>query len=259
MIMKRYLIILLLFCVLSTSCFGIPDYHVMDIVPSENNTINLGSPTQYYNSAYISNIYGVSLGGTGNVTTLGGTPNTVTKFTGANSVGDAAFTEGQVSGAIVASHAQNTDTHLTSDGVTIIIDAGVIVRDLYTDRWIYANSNTLFGIDVAGLGVLSHTGGQEGWFNTFYGNNAGRNTTTGYKNTYIGESAGYRTTTGFYNTFIGADVGSFTTTGQYNTALGYQSFNLNTLGSYNTAIGLGALASLDSGNYNTAVGLQSLN
>jgi hypothetical protein len=157
-----------------------------------------------------------------------------------------------------ASHAQNTDTHLTSDGITIVIDAGVITRDLYTDRWIYNNSNTIFGVDAAGSGALAHTAGEEGWYNTFFGNNAGKAITKGYRNVFIGSDAGTRVTTGFYNAAIGDSTLSFLTTGSYSAALGYQALS-NSTGSYNTAVGPGALANSGAGTYNTAVGLQSMN
>jgi hypothetical protein len=159
----------------------------------------------------------------------------------------------------VGGHTQNTDTHLTSDGATVIIDAGVIMRDLYTDRWMYNNSNTFFGIDTAGAGHLDDSGGgSNATGNTAYGNNTMRDITTGYDNVAVGANALLTNLTGYYNVAIGSTAAQAMTTAIHSTAIGYQSL-ANSTGSYNTGVGSGTLANSGTGTYNTAVGLQSLN
>jgi len=232
-----------------TDCYG-------NLVPCADSTYDLGDVTHSWGTLYVDNILGMIIGG-GNVTTAGGTAGTIAKFTAATNIENSSVTEAQVSGAVTNTHAQNTDTHLTSDGITTVIDAGVITKDLYTDRWLYNNSNTFFGIDAANA-TLAHTGGTEGWYNTAFGNEAIDDITTGHNNTAIGYRAGDSLTTGYYNTLIGSVAGQFVTTAYWNTVVGYQALSTGT-GIANTAVGLGALGQAGDGTYNTAVGLQALN
>ena len=135
------------------------------------------------------------------------------------------------------SHIQNTDTILTTDGVTPLIDAGVLENDLSTDRWLGYSSNTFLGVDVAGSDNLAHTGGNEGEGNTAFGYRALEDITTSYFNTAVGDRALANITTGLYNTAVGQLALASTILGSFNTAVGMQSLPVNT-GSYNTAIGL---------------------
>ncbi|MEW6003355.1 MAG: hypothetical protein AB1638_12030 [Nitrospirota bacterium] len=78
-----------------------------------------------------------------------------------------------------------------------------------------AQGNTYYG---TGAGAsLDGTG----WYNAFFGYNAGYNTTGGDYNTFIGYSAGLNNTTGNYNTFIGRAAGYSNQTGIGNVFLGY--------------------------------------
>lgn len=72
--------------------------------------------------------------------------------------------------------------------------------------------------------------------NTFVGNRAGKNNTTGANNDFFGENAGLNNTTGSYNTFFGELTGEKNSTGFANSFFGSESGkNLN--GNYNTVMG----------------------
>ena len=74
-----------------------------------------------------------------------------------------------------------------------------------------SNFNTMLGTSVPAI--------SSGTNNTFVGQNAGAQNTTGSQNTFLG-IAGYRNTTGSQNTFIGQNAGSVNTTGSNNTSVG---------------------------------------
>ena len=109
-------------------------------------------------------------------------------------------------------------------------------------------NNTIFG-NAAGTGLT--TGG----YNTLIGRGAGNGITSGVgntivghganyggpstasDNTFLGNSAGYNTTSGGLNLFAGAGAGDANTTGATNVILGASSGKTNTTGSSNVLIG----------------------
>ncbi len=72
--------------------------------------------------------------------------------------------------------------------------------------------------------------------NTFLGDDALVNNTTGTNNTAIGLNALYGNTIGFFNTATGASALRTNTTGSYNTATGASALLDNTTGPNNTAM-----------------------
>ena len=60
------------------------------------------------------------------------------------------------------------------------------------------------------------------------------------------------------NTFLGEAALTNDTTGDQNTAIGYKALSSNTLGSQNTAIGAYSLFTAHVGNFNTAIGNAAL-
>jgi hypothetical protein len=106
--------------------------------------------------------------------------------------------------------------------------------------------------------------------NTFIGNSAGNDNTSGESNVFIGHRAGYKNTTGDENSFVGFTAGQENLTGQQNTYMGKQAgaYGINglcnsffgfaagtgTSGSYNTFIGSSAGVSNTTGYNNTYVG-----
>lgn len=225
-----------------------------NVYPGANVTYNLGSPAYRWHNLYVDNIIGGSSVATGNVTGSG-TPNTITKWTGATTIGNASMTEAQAQNAVTQAHAQNTDIRLTIDGTIQLISAGLLVNDLDTDRWLLSDTNTFLGVDVVGADNLAHTGGAEGWGNTAIGNTAMRNITTSYYNTAVGYQALTSMTTGEFNTAVGTGALSSVTTGQFNTAIGLQALNDET-GSYNVGVGLFA-GSTNTGDRNVFLGNQA--
>jgi hypothetical protein len=94
--------------------------------------------------------------------------------------------------------------------------------------------------------------------NTFLGNDALINNTTGDANVAIGTSALFTNTAGYLNTATGAGALNLNTTGSLNTATGSGALYNNTTGNFNTAIGEAALAFNTTGNSNTATGAFTL-
>ena len=99
------------------------------------------------------------------------------------------------------------------------------------------NNNTFYGTNAG-----ANTTGDDD-HDTFIGAGAGYTNTTGAHNTFLGFYAGYSNTTGSYNIFIGSFAGMYTTSGYQNTFLGYSAGDSNTTGNYNTIIG--SLAGLE--------------
>ena len=94
--------------------------------------------------------------------------------------------------------------------------------------------------------------------NTFLGDDALIQDTTGLDNTAIGFNALLSNTTGSYNTATGFQTLHSNTTGTFNTATGRDALSINTTGGDNTAVGVEALISNTTGNSNTAVGVVAL-
>jgi hypothetical protein len=122
--------------------------------------------------------------------------------------------------------------------------------------------STVSAVDTTGMslavgqGVLvniSHSAGNEGWYNTGLGFNTLNLTTTGWGNTAIGSQTLENNTTGIYNTAIGRRAMRSNTTGSYNVALA-NGLALNTTGDLNISIGLNSLSKNTTGSTNTAIG-----
>ena len=94
--------------------------------------------------------------------------------------------------------------------------------------------------------------------NTFLGDDALINNTTGHENTAIGNVALIGNTTGAANTAVGSETLEFNITGIENTAIGTVALKNNTTASFNTAIGSQALSSNTTGDDNTATGHTAL-
>ena len=95
--------------------------------------------------------------------------------------------------------------------------------------------------------------------NTFLGDNALLNDTTGYGDTAIGSTALLNNTSGQNSTAIGVQALYSNTIGNDNTGTGAFALYANTTGGGNTATGEGALSTNTSGFNNTAIGVAALN
>jgi len=96
-----------------------------------------------------------------------------------------------------------------------------------------------------------------GYYNSFFGREAGRYNTTGDYNTFSGFRSGRANTSGRYNTFTGYQAGYSNTTSTANSFFGVSSGQLNTTGSQNTLMGFQAGFFNKSGVGNTFVGYRA--
>jgi len=154
----------------------------------------------------------------------------------------------------LGTHAQNTDWTLKdSAGGASLIHNGYFVSDMRTDRWMANDSNTFFGVDVAGSDHLTDAGGgSEATGNTGIGNMSLRSITSGYYNTAVGNMAQTGITTGIGNTSLGENSLSTISTQCFNTAIGTDSLWQN-LGQYNVAVGMNS-GSANTGSSNVFLG-----
>jgi hypothetical protein len=113
------------------------------------------------------------------------------------------------------------------------------------------NGNTFLGDDAL---INNTTGGS----NTATGHLALLTNTTGGNNTATGFQALYSNTTGTYNTATGFDALNHNTSGNDNTATGNDALTLNSTGGNNTATGFQALVNNTTGSENTAIGWAAL-
>jgi trimeric autotransporter adhesin len=104
-----------------------------------------------------------------------------------------------------------------------------------------ALSNNTTGAENTATGSLALSNNTEGSNNTATGINALRSNTTGSDNTAIGAGALTRNTTANSNTATGPNALGRNTTGYRNTAIGYAALSHNVTGYGNTAIGFQAL------------------
>lgn len=130
-----------------------------------------------------------------------------------------------------------------------------------------------------GTTYYGNNAGIVGAYNSFFGENAGRDNAA-YFNTGLGYHAMEANTTGRYNTAVGPEAlrygGEFCTAmgyhalylnagpdrgdpGLYNTAIGHLAMFGNSTGDYGTAVGVGAMGNNRFGSYNTGIGVHALN
>ena len=94
--------------------------------------------------------------------------------------------------------------------------------------------------------------------NTFIGNQAGRDTSTGGNNIGIGFQALFANTTGNGSLAIGYQALLSLTSGSNNSAIGNSALTANLTGGSNTAVGSSAMVSSTAGHNNSALGLKTL-
>ena len=94
--------------------------------------------------------------------------------------------------------------------------------------------------------------------NTFLGDDALVNNTTGSDNTANGLNALFNNTEGSFNTATGSGALLQNTTGAENTGYGWNALRQNTTGVANTAVGVAALLGMNGGSANAAFGESAL-
>jgi len=117
--------------------------------------------------------------------------------------------------------------------------------------------NNTTGIDNTATGDVALASNTTGLFNTANGASALFTNTTGENNTANGAFALYNNTIGNFNTADGGDALSQNTSGSENTATGLDALHYNTTGNNNTAIGVDALYNNTTGSNNIALGLNA--
>lgn len=134
------------------------------------------------------------------------------------------------------------------------------------------SENTAAGYQA--LQSVVHTAGDEGYYNTAFGDSALSSLTSGYANDAFGDWALKLCTTGYFNTAIGEGTLQKITEGWGNVAVGGNALQNSIGGSKNVAVGVGALnrntgysniaigygaggLATSSGNTNTVIGFQA--
>jgi hypothetical protein len=156
------------------------------------------------------------------------------------------------------------DTSTGAVGINTVAPSSSSKLDVYGKIYqngvqsLYNPSATLTGTLVVGSGggSLSHTSGDDGYYDTAVGFDALKSITTGKGNTANGYRALYFNTTGSSNTANGSEALFKNITGLHNVAYGYRSLYFNT-DSYNMAYGSYSLYSNTTGNRNVGIGYEA--
>lgn len=186
---------------------------------------------------------------------ISGTTGSIPVFTSGNTLGDSIIFQ---SGSNVGIGTTSPDSQIqvlssstlathnvASIGTFRVNGAG----DVYSNGQQEVNTNTFFGENSGRLTT--------GVRNSFFGNLAGRDSTTARDNVFIGYLAGRNNTSGAENTFIGVNAGRDNLTSRFGTFVGYSSGLVNS-GSNNTGLGSNTIQNNTTGGNNTAVGTGAL-
>lgn len=165
--------------------------------------------------------------------------------------------QSQIAGLTIDDTATFTAIKINADNTGLIYKGASLFIHDYTPAGI-TYRNTFLGRN-AGNQSITHTTGNEGWYNTGIGDSVLTNITKGYQNTALSAFALNKLTEGYYNNMIGYYAGYNITIGNNNNAMGNTALAQNQTGIFNCAMGQGALNGVVLGggtaiNYNTAVG-----
>ena len=193
--------------------------------------------------------------------------------TNAKIADDSIDSEHYVDGSIDTAHIANdavtaaklADTSVTAGSYgsataipAITVDAQGRITAASTNAISAGLSSDAQGNTVGGNNAGDGFSGTNAVNNTFIGNQAGRNTTTGDENQAFGRQALFTNTTGSANTAVGTNALYANTTANNNTALGNGALGNNTTGTDNTAVGMGAAQDSTEGDSLVAVGRLAL-
>ncbi len=219
---------------------------------NENGT---GSPNLLELEVAGSDIFTISNGG--DITTTGNTTIANTKWIGLGSSAGRIVFDDDTTDYINLLNA-NVGIGTTVPNFTLDINGiiGINANQLiYHADALDSFTGTLFISN--GGGSLSHTSGDQAYYNTALGINSLLSNTTGFSNTSIGTDALYSNTSGGNNTVLGYSTLYSNTTGENNIAIGVNSLYTNTTGNDNIAIGYGALYN-NTASDNVAIGNATL-
>ena len=147
---------------------------------------------------------------------------------------------------------------ITADGAEKFrIDKDYIYfkEDVKTDDVLSSNTNTFFGINAVPA-ALTHGIGDQGYYNTLFGNEAGMALSLGNNNIAIGYKAFSSALSAAFNVIIGNEAYSSATAGGSNVIIGLGAMKIAT-SSYNTVIGTNSGSVMTSGGNSTFVGYLS--
>jgi trimeric autotransporter adhesin len=153
-----------------------------------------------------------------------------------------------------AGNTTTTGTYNTASGVLALHSNTTGIENTASGYAALEGNTTAGGNTAFGDGALKSNNGS---FNTASGFNSLTSNTTGYFNTASGSGGLYSNTTGYENTASGQDALYGNIGGNNNTATGYSALGSNN-GNFNTATGSEALFSNTTASYNTADGYQAL-
>jgi hypothetical protein len=175
-----------------------------------------------------------------------GTTNKISKFTANGVIGDSIIYENNNSISI------GDDV---SDARLRVKAQGALSTDIVFR--VRNSTDTKDFLVVTGAGEVYNRGAQGNKYNTFFGENVGRNSTES-SNSAFGYEALKVNTTGYSNSAFGTSALRTNTTGVQNSAFGNNALISNTTGNLNSAFGLNALYSNTEGDNNSAFGEGSL-
>jgi hypothetical protein len=193
-----------------------------------------------------------------NVTTTGGTANTIALFTTATNIQNSILTQTgtstvNVNGILSATGAVNGSSY--EIGSKLFASGSYANANAFLG---FAGNTTTTGTFNTASGYAALAANTTAAGNTASGYRALNSNTTGGYNTANGYAALASNTTAEENTATGIEALTSNTTGAYNTASGSYALVDNTIGAQNTATGMDALYSNSSGSDNTATGVTSL-
>ena len=229
---------------------GLPPSAFVLNAPVSGGRVNNGAPSSPLSSRAVP-------ASSSDVTTTGGTVNTIPLFTTATNIQNSILTQ-------IGTTAVSAAGNLTASG--IVTGSSFQIGSNLFAFGSYANANAFLGFagnskttgtsnTASGTNaLLSNTIGS---YNTANGYQALYSNTTGRLNTASGGGAMYSSISGYQNTAIGYGALYYNINGQYNTASGAFALYANTA-SYNTASGNGALSNNTIGFSNTAHGNNAL-
>jgi trimeric autotransporter adhesin len=140
-------------------------------------------------------------------------------------------------------------------GAACLDGCSVILANTWQGEEALGNNTT--GENNSAFGELALGNNLDGFFNTAIGSFALYNNTNDDGNTAVGHSALFSNSTGFHNTAVGMSAMESNTGGYWNTVVGDFTLVNNHIGIENTAVGSAAL-NRSTGDNNTAIGFHAL-
>lgn len=147
-----------------------------------------------------------------------------------------------------------TGQNLTLTNAVDVTGGGV---NILSTSFFKIGGNEALGLQSNNIYIGTKPAASIGDYNTFTGNGAGYNNTTGAYNSFLGFGAGYTNSQGQQNFFFGAYSGNKNTIGSYNAFLGVNAGYNNDQGEKNVFIGNSAGYSNVNGKENTYIGYNS--